>query len=51
MQWDKLYEQSIRELSIEQVNAAFRRHYSLENFSIIKAGDKAKIEKAKVENL
>ena len=46
MQWDKEYEDSIRNLSIEEVNAAFRRHFSLDKFSIIKAGDQAKIDEA-----
>ena len=50
MQWDKAYEESIRTVSIEQVNAAFRRHFSLDKFSIIKAGDQAKIDEAKPGN-
>ncbi|NVK23228.1 MAG: insulinase family protein [Kangiellaceae bacterium] len=49
MKWDKDYEQALMNLTIEQVNEAFRRHIKPENISVIKAGDKAKIEKAQKE--
>lgn len=47
MQWDKAYEEKLRNLSVEDVNKAFRKHIKLEKISIIKAGDKAKIEATK----
>ncbi len=46
MQWDKQYEEKLRNLKVEDVNAAFRRHLKLDEISIIKAGDKAKIDAA-----
>jgi zinc protease len=51
MQWDKNYEIAIRDLKVEQVNAAFRKYYSLDKFSIIKAGDRAKIDGADRQEL
>lgn len=44
-EWGKKYEQAIQDLTISEVNAAFRKHIKLDDFSIIKAGDnqKAKI--------
>ena len=43
MLWYKEYEQSLRDLNVADVNSAFRRHFSLDKFSIIKAGDSKKI--------
>jgi zinc protease len=51
MQWDKNYEIAIRDLKVEQVNAAFRKYYSLDKFSIVKAGDRAKIDGADRQEL
>ncbi|NVJ68223.1 MAG: insulinase family protein [Gammaproteobacteria bacterium] len=47
MQWDKTYEEKLRNLRVEEVNDAFRRHIKLDDISIIKAGDKAKMEAGK----
>lgn len=47
MQWDKAYEEKLRNLTVEEVNEAFRKHIKLEEISIVKAGDKAKIDAAK----
>ena len=43
MQWDKNYEKAVMDLSVEDVNAAVKRHLSMEGISIIKAGDSGKI--------
>ena len=43
MQWDKNYEKAVMDLSLEDVNAAVKRHLSMEGISIIKAGDSEKI--------
>ncbi|VAW41923.1 Zinc protease [hydrothermal vent metagenome] len=43
MQWDKNYEQKIRDLTVLQVNMAVRKYFKRENISIIKAGDATKI--------
>ena len=43
MQWDKNYEKAVMDLSVEDVNAAVKRHLSMEGISIIKAGDSEKI--------
>ncbi len=47
MQWGKAYEEKLKALTVDEVNNAFRRHLKLEDFSIIKAGDKAKMEAGK----
>lgn len=44
MKWDKEFEQAIKSLKVEDINKAFREHLSLDNISIIKAGDKSKTE-------
>ena len=44
MDWAKQYEEKLKALTVEEVNEAFRRHIKMDNISIIKAGDKAKIE-------
>lgn len=44
MQWSKEYEEKLKQLSLKDVNDAFRRHIKMDNISIIKAGDKAKLE-------
>ena len=46
MQWDKNYEAALMGLLIEDVNAAVKRHLSLDAMSIIKAGDAKKIDTA-----
>ena len=43
MQWDKRYQKALMALSVEDVNAAVKRHLSMEAMSIIKAGDANKI--------
>lgn len=43
MQWDKNYEQAIRDLTILQVNMAVRKYLKRENISIVKAGDSTKM--------
>jgi zinc protease len=49
MQWHKNYESALMELTVEEVNEAFNRHFSLEKISIIKAGDRAKVDADKSE--
>lgn len=44
MEWSKEYEEKLKALTLKDVNEAFRRHIKMENISIIKAGDKAKLE-------
>ena len=44
MTWDKEFEDSLKALTVEDINKAFRTHLSLDNISIVKAGDKAKTE-------
>lgn len=43
LQWDKRYQKALMALSVEDVNAAVKRHLSMEAMSIIKAGDANKI--------
>ncbi|MCF6288945.1 MAG: insulinase family protein [Proteobacteria bacterium] len=50
MQWDKKYEQSIRDLTLFQVNNAVKKYWVRENISIVKAGDSSKMEIAKDKN-
>ncbi|WP_251359856.1 pitrilysin family protein [Kangiella sp. TOML190] len=47
MQWNKGFEEKLQKLTLEEVNAAFRNYFRLEDISIIKAGDKNKMEAAK----
>lgn len=44
MAWDKEFEQALQSLTLDDINGAFRRHFSLDKISIIKAGDKTKTE-------
>jgi len=44
MQWDKKYEQAIRDLTLFQVNNAIKKYWLRDNFSIVKAGDSAKMK-------
>lgn len=44
MEWSKEYEEKLKALTLKDVNEAFRRHIKMDNISIIKAGDKAKLE-------
>ena len=44
MQWDKEFEQSLKSLTLDDINEAFREHLSLDKISIVKAGDEAKTE-------
>ncbi|AOE49672.1 M16 family metallopeptidase [Kangiella sediminilitoris] len=44
MQWDEEFEQALKTLTVEDINQAFRKHLSLDNISIVKAGDKTKAE-------
>lgn len=43
MKWDKNYEQSIRDLTILQVNMAVKKYWVRDKISVIKAGDSAKM--------
>ena len=42
-QWNKQYEQAIEDLTLLQVNMAFKKHINPDNISIIKAGDETKM--------
>jgi Predicted Zn-dependent peptidases len=44
MQWQKDLEQAISDLTVEDVNAAFKKHINPEKISIVKAGDESKIK-------
>ena len=37
--WDEQMDAKLDALTVDQVNAAFRRHVSLDQLSIVKAGD------------
>ena len=37
--WDEQMDAKLEALTVDQVNAAFRRHVSLDQLSIVKAGD------------
>jgi len=39
MKWDEQLEQRIQSLTVEQINAAFRKHVDAAALSIVKAGD------------
>ena len=39
LEWDSEFEERIRNLSVEDVNAAVRRHLDLDKMTIVKAGD------------
>jgi zinc protease len=45
LRWDESLEKKIQELTPEQINAAMKKHLSLDKISIIKAGDFAKSKK------
>jgi zinc protease len=42
MAWQAALEQQVRDLTVEQVNAAVRRHFDFDRISIVQAGDFAK---------
>ena len=44
MQWDKEYEQTIKDLTILQVNMAVRKYWKKDKISIVKAGDSTKMK-------
>ncbi len=44
MQWQKKLEQAIESLTVEQVNAAFKKHIKADKLSVVKAGDESKIK-------
>jgi zinc protease len=46
MQWDKNYEKTLMALSLKDINSAIKRHLSMEDISIIKAGDAGEITSA-----
>ena len=37
--WDEQMDAKLEALTVDQVNAAFRRHVSVDQLSIVKAGD------------
>jgi zinc protease len=39
MKWDEQLEQKIQSLTVEQINAAFRKHIDAAALTIVKAGD------------
>ena len=43
MQWDKKYEQDIRDLTLFQVNNAVKKYWDRDNISVVKAGDSTKM--------
>lgn len=43
MQWDKKYEQAIRDLTLFQVNNAVKKYWVRDNISVVKAGDSTKM--------
>ncbi len=43
-QWDADFEQKINSVTVEQVNAAVKKHITLDKITIIKAGDFAKVK-------
>ena len=44
--WDQEFEKKVMALTPEQINAAMKKHISLEKMNIIKAGDFAKVKSA-----
>lgn len=44
MQWDKKYEQAIRDLTLFQVNNAVKKYWLRDKISIVKAGDSEKMK-------
>ena len=47
--WDESIEKKVMALTPEQINAAMKKHISLDRMNIIKAGDFAKMKAAQVE--
>lgn len=47
LRWDEAFEQKVMELTPEQINAAMKKHISLEKINIIKAGDFARPKEVK----
>ncbi len=43
MQWDKKYEQAIRDMTLFQVNNAVKKYWKRDNISVVKAGDSTKM--------
>ncbi len=43
MQWDKNYEQAVRELTLFQVNNAVKKYWVRDDISVVKAGDSTKM--------
>ncbi|MCF6319191.1 MAG: insulinase family protein [Proteobacteria bacterium] len=43
MQWDKKYEQAVRDLTLFQVNNAVKKYWVRDNISVVKAGDSTKM--------
>jgi zinc protease len=43
--WDEEFEKKVLDLTPEQINAAMKKHISLEKMNIVKAGDFAKVKK------
>ena len=46
MQWNEKYEKALESLTAKQVHQVMKKYIKLEDFSIIKAGDMSKVEKA-----
>jgi zinc protease len=44
IQWSKDFEERIKTLTLEEVNAAFKRHIKPEKLSFVKAGDASKVK-------
>ena len=44
--WDADFEKKVADLTVEQINAAFKRHIDLAKMSVVKAGDFAGAKKA-----
>jgi zinc protease len=44
MQWNKGYEEKLAALTADDVKRVMNKYITLENFSIIKAGDMSKVE-------
>jgi zinc protease len=45
MQWNKAYEKRLANLTAKEVHQVMKKYLSVDNFSIIKAGDMSKVEK------
>lgn len=47
LKWDESYEKKVQDLTPEQINAAVKKHLTLDKINIIKAGDFAKAKAGK----